>query len=630
MLFMYVIEVIPLKKGISIESLSYYSSTGYEAGTILQIPIKNKKITGVVVSTKSVSLAKTALRTATFSLKKLEIQPNATSLPKALVQTAQKISEHIPAHLGSLLFAMLPPDIRNGLRNYPHTQEHTNDEDSTPTILTNTYADRYISYRSHIRQTFAHRGSVLFIVPTSVDVERAKKQLESGIEKRVITFASTHTKRQIDLSYQAFDDLSQAKLIIATASYAFLDRHDITTIIVESSGSQHYISRSRPYIDVREALKEYAKVTNRSIILGDSLPLTEDEIKRRDEVYHTYEEHTKRLPLQSTLLVTTHPKSDDNPDAKFSLCTDELLETITRILNNRGNIFLHAARRGIAPLVVCYDCGHIFRCPDSGAPYSLLKTYKNSEEERWFFSTTSGKRVRAADVCPECGSWRLRQQGIGIQQVHDVIRTQFPKAEIFLLDHTTAKTHNKAKSIIKNFYESKKAILIGTNMAFPYITKPVECSAVISYEAMRAVPTWRADESVFAQLITLREITSKDVIVGTRNEPDELHTLATKGLIDQFYDGEIAVRKALAYPPFSVFILLSWAGTKEQTQEVETLITKQLPQTEVQFYSAPQSTDQETVRYGLIRTPTPSKETIDQLRTLPAYIKSEVNPARIV
>ena len=628
---MFVIEVIPLKKGIAIESLSYYSALSYEPGTILQIPIKNKKTAGVVTSIKPVSLAKTALRTATFSLKRLEPQPEAACLPKTLVQTTQKLTEYIPAHTGSILFAILPPDIKAGIRNYPQTAEYTNQEDTTPTILTTTHNDRYISYRSHIRQTFAHRGSVIFVVPTSASVEHAKKQLESGIEKRVITFASTHTKRQIDASYKAFEDLSQAKLIITTPNYAFLDRHDITTIIIESSGSAHYVARTRPYLDVRQILKVYAKEAGRSIILGDALPLTDDEIKRRNEEYNTYAEHTKRLPLQSELTIATHKKVDE--DNIFTLLTSELKEAIQRTLSNRGRVFLYAARRGMAPLVTCYDCGHIFRCPDSGAPYSLLKTFKNNQEERWFFSSTSGKRVRAPDVCNMCGSWRLREQGIGIQKVTDVIRKEFSQSDIFLLDHTTARTHSKTKNILKQFYDAKKAILIGTSMALPYITKPVECSAVISYEAMRAVPTWRADETVFSQLITLREITSKEVLVQTRNDPDELLTLASRGLVDQFYDGEITLRKALSYPPYSVFVLLSWLGNKTQAQEIETYITAHIPDIEIQFYNAPQSTEEKTVRFGLLRIEEktyPNKEIVEKLRSLPPYIKIEINPSRIV
>jgi primosomal protein N' len=628
---MFVIEVIPLKRGIFTESLSYYSAVSYEPGTLLVIPLRSKETTALVTSSKPVSAAKAALKTATFSLRKLEVQKEAAKLPSSLVRSAEKIAQLVPSSLGAILFSLLPPHIRDGERKYPKTSEHTGTEDPTPRLLTDTSANRYIAYRSHIRQTFAHRGSVVFVVPTSAAVEQAKRKLEGGIESRVITFSSGATKKQLGSAYEAFEDLRHAKLIITTPSFAFLDRHDITTIIIESSGSAHYNQRTRPYLDIREALKMFAKESGRSLLLGDSVPKTEDEVKRRDDKYATYDENTKRLELQGTIQLAQHKKISE--DEKYTLCTEELLETMQRTLAAKGHVFLYAARRGLAPAVTCYDCGYIFRCPDSGAPYSLLRTFKGDQEERWFLSSASGKRVRASDTCTQCGSWRLREQGIGIQNVYDQIRALFPKTEIFLFDHTTATTFTKAQKIVDQFYDTKKAILIGTSMALPYLLKPIDTTAVMSYEATKAVPTWRADETIFSLLVHLREITLKDVIIQMRTEPDELIELARRGFIDQFYDGEIAIRKALGYPPFSTFVLLTWLGTKEEVQQIEALVLKTLGKYEVSCYSAPQSSASKTLRYGLLRIKEnkwPDPALLGILRTLPPYIKIEVNPDKIV
>lgn len=628
---MFVIEVIPLKRGIGIESLSYYSALSYKAGTIISIPLRNQETMAVVIEFKPVSAAKTALKTATFSLRKLKAQPDARTLPLSIIKTAQKLSLQNPASLGAILFSLLPPEIRNGERMYPKAESKINTEDTIPKILTAISSHRYTEYKSCIRQTFAHRGSVIFVVPTSIEVEHAKKKLESGIENRVVTFSSTHTKKQLNASYEAFEDYRQAKLFIVTPAYSFLDRHDITAIIIEGAGSQNYIMRSRPYLDTKDVLKIFAKETGRSILLADAVPKTEDEIKRQDDIYTTYTEHTIRLELQGSVTLARHKKLEEGE--AFSLCTSELREAVSRVLSNRGHAFLYAARRGLAPAIACYDCGHVFRCPDSGAPYSLLRTFKEGVEERWFVSHTSGKRVRAADVCTHCGGWRLREQGIGIQQVHDEVRKVFPKIQIFLFDHQTATTNAKAKKIIADFYASKKGILIGTNMVLPYLQKPVDISAVMSYEATRTVPTWRADETIFSLLITLRELTLKDLIVQLRTEEDELLQFASKGLIDQFYANEIEVRKALLYPPYATFVLLSFKGTKEQTEEIEEMLAHVLQGNEIQFYSAPLSNKNETLRYGLLRIEAskwPKADLVERLRSLPPYIKIEVNPDRIV
>lgn len=627
---MFVIEVIPLTKSIGIESLSYYSAASYAPGTIIKVPLRKKEVQAIVTSAEPVSAAKTAIKAATFSLKKLAEQTETSTLPHSLMQTAEKLLTTTPAQLGSILFALLPPDIRLGLREYPRVSDYENHEDTTPSVLTAARNDRFIAYRSHIRQSFAHRGSVLFVVPTSAAVRYAKTNLEHGIEKRVVTFASTHTKKQINDAYEKFNDLTSAKLIITTPNFAFLDRHDITTIIIEECGSPHYKMRVRPYLDARTALQTYARCTGRSLLLGDLLPRSEEEILRREEHYTTYDEHPKRISFDSTMVVAQHEKKEG--EKNFAILTPELTEGITTTLKNKGRVFLYAPRKGIAPLVLCYDCGHIFRCPDSGAPYSLLETGSGEEMQRWFISTTSGKRVPAADTCPDCGSWRLREQGIGIQQVLQHARKLFPNIPITLFDHTTATTHTKAKKLAKQFYETKRSIMVGTSMALPYLDKPITLTALTSYEAARAVPTWRSEEQLLSLLLKLRELTQNDCYLQLRSDPDPLVKYASRGLIDDFYGEEILMRQTLSYPPYTYFVLLTWHGNKEQVLNIEQGITDQLP-VEMQCYNEPVQTKKGYTRHGLVRISRadwPDEALMEALRGLPPYVKVEINPDKIV
>ena len=628
---MFIIEVIPLSRAGTIESLSYYSACEYPTGALIEIPVRKKQIRGIVISTKPVSAAKTAIRAATFSLKKLAVQENIATLPSSLMKTANELALIMPSQIGSILFALLPPDIRAGVREYPLCTQYQNNENCTPTILCGTHDDRFMSYKSQIRQAFAHRGSILFIVPTSASVYAAKEQLEHGIEKRVLTFSSTHTKKQIEKSYEAFADLRTAKLIITTPNFAFLDRADITTIIIEESGSNHYTARTRPYLDARDVLKVYAKVTKRTILLGDILPRTEEEVSRRNDTYETHDEHPKRLSFDNIFTVSQHEKKEGEKD--FAIFTPEVIETVQRSLKGRKNVFFYAARKGLAPLVLCYDCGYIFRCPDSGAPYSLLETGTGDDMKRWFVSSTSGKKIRANDTCPDCGSWRLREQGIGIQQVIAHARKIFPDVPITIFDHTTATTHNKAKKLAKQFYDTHGSIMIGTSMAMPYLTLPVALTVMTSYEAARSIPTWRAEETLLSNLLHLRNKTADQCFVQTRTEPDYILKYAQKGLLSEFYDEEIMMRTALSYPPYATFVLLTWTGTQEQILQAEKYIDSQLTETEVQYYNAPVHTKRGITRHGLIRIDQqhwPDTTLINQLRQLPPTIRIEVNPDKIV
>jgi primosomal protein N' len=162
----------------------------------------------------------------------------------------------------------------------------------------------------------------------------------------------------------------------------------------------------------------------------------------------------------------------------------------------------------------------------------------------------------------------------------------------------------------------------------------VDLSAVISLDAARATPTWRADESLFRLLIRLRECTAKEVIVQTRTDADPLVEYASRGAVERFFDDEISLRQQLKYPPFSTFILLTWSGTPEVVAESEKVIKQILNSDLPQYYTNPHSSATQTHRHALIRIDSPDNiimaEIIQKVRQLPPYIKVEVNPERIV
>lgn len=630
---MFVILVTPLLRSTLLESLSYFSSIEYAVGSFLEVPIRGKKQRAIVTETRSVSSTKTALKAATFSLRKLPQQIDPVVLPSTIRATAEKLTEVYPTTAGALLFQLLPADIRNGSRDYPRTELIKHDQETTPHLLTARTDDRFVSYKSLIRSTFASKASTMIVVPTAVDIEYAKRTLEHGIKDRVVVFSPNQTKKQRDNAYLKLTDTTAAKLIITTPASAYLERADLTTIIIEQASSNHYVMRRRPYLDHRTALIAYSKIAGRKIVLGDTVPRTEDEVRRREETYITYDEEAKRIAFTAPLSIITQ-KDKPKPDSPFQLFSNELVTSVERALEAKGHVFFYAARRGLAPVVACIDCGLIFRCPDSNTPYSLIRTSKNGEEMRWFVSSTSGKKVKAADVCTNCGGWRLRERGIGIQSVFDEWKNIMPNTDVMVMDNTTASTPKLASKLAKEFFAKKSGILIGTQIALPFINQGIDVSAVISLDAARAVPTWRADESLFRLLLKLRECTAKEVIVQTRSETDNLLVHATRGAIERFYDDEIALREMLQYPPYSTFVLLTWVGDPKTVLSLEAPIAKILSAFTVNFYNNPNSSANKKERHGLIRIPRQDTETytllVAALRNLPPYVKVEINPERIV
>jgi primosomal protein N' (replication factor Y) len=629
---MYVIGLTPLKKGVHLDTLSYFSNQTYPHGSILEIPVRNKTIFGIVTHSEEVSAAKTALRAATFSLKKLPVQENAQALSKAYIQTAQELSEYYACSLSEILYAILPPEIRNGVIPLPHAHHTPARTQHTPEVLQADAHERERAYRSLVREAFAHGGSTQIIVPSPMEARHMFEKLSSGIEDRTILCTSTLTPKQKEAAFKQLEDYSKPKLIITTTAYAILERHDITTMLIEHARSQQFNSRTRPYLDLRKVTEIYARYTERRLIFSDLLPRSEEEQKRRDGVLLTHGETPKRLELSGKLEIV-HMKPDPNASTVFSLFSDTAIKAIEKTVKEKGKIFLFSARRGLAPVVACIDCGHIFRSPNTGAPYSLVRIKKNDIEERWFVCPTSGHRERAADICPKCSSWRLRERGVGIQAVYDELIRKLKNTPIILFDHTTAGTLKKALFLRDRFYKTKGAVLLGTQMVLPYLTEPVSRSVVVNMDSLYATPTWRLQGENLALLLRLREITSEELYIQTRSKADELLKHAQRGSVELFYNEELELRKTFNYPPFTNFIHLTWQGSDQFTNELEILLKKELGEYQKTFYSAPPSPKNTRICYCLVRIASkdwPKKDLGELLRKLPPSVRIMIDPDKVV
>lgn len=630
---MFVISIAPLKRGVSADVLSYFSSIAYKEGTLVRAPVRQTTVLGLVTKSEEVSTAKTALRAATFSLKRLPPQSDMVSIGEAYVNTAKELGFHYASSLGTILYNLLPPEIRDGDIPLPHTHHVAHAEKHPPHIMQAQKKDRYVQYRSLVRETFAHAGSVLLVVPASISAEEIKDELGVGIADRVIVLTSTMTKSELKKAYTHLDDFSKTKLIIATPSHALIERHDITLVIVEQSRSSYYKELNRPYLDYRDVLTIHAKHTGRKIILADILPRAEEEKKRRDDIYMTQGETPKRIAFASKLEIIDTTKPTQDIQTAFTLFSTAVISAIKDVRKRKGTVFLFTARRGLAPLIYCADCAYIFRSKASGAPYSLIRTKHNETEERWFVCGVSGEKVRASDTCPSCGSWRLRERGIGIQQVYDELDRHLPNAPIILFDHLTARTYKKALFLRDTFYKTRGAILLGTHMAVPYLTKPIQLSVVVNMDALLATPTWRLEEENLSLLLALRERSTERLMIQTRTPNAEVLSHAKSGTVEQFYSEELALRKTYHYPPYVTFIHFTWQGLSEETKKIEDEMHKILAEYPLTTYPHPAPSSTEPIMYGLLRIPStawPDTKLRGLIRQIHPSVRIVVNPDRIV
>ena len=88
----------------------------------------------------------------------------------------------------------------------------------------------------------------------------------------------------------------------------------------------------------------------------------------------------------------------------------------------------------------------------------------------------------------------------------------------------------------------------------------------------------------------------------------------------------------LLYPPFATFILLSYAGDRGAIDTIETEVKRLTAAFPGDYYTNPTSRDGKLLRHALFRLSDSKtkRACIETLKALPPYVRTEIDPDRIV
>src|SRR5690606_2700504 len=102
------------------------------------------------------------------------------------------------------------------------------------------------------------------------------------------------------------------------------------------------------------------------------------------------------------------------------------------------------------------------------------------------------------EICPDCGSKRIKYFGAGTQQVEQALSEMFPRARVVRWDSDTAANAEAHEAILKRFIDQKADIMVGTQMVAKGLDLPlVTLVGVVSADIGIALPDFRAGERTF-------------------------------------------------------------------------------------------------------------------------------------
>ncbi len=219
---MNVITVIPMSRGIGKETLSYYTASPVELGSIVSVPLRSKMVEALVVSIADARSMKAELRSATFSLKKIDKLVSRPYLSPAFMKTVEDTARYHAATIGATLHVLLPKVLKKASTTYKR-KEHVSE-----------IAPRIARYLSLIAEE-----------PNTVIVAPTKERQESLSKKVPVPIMLPSAVSTIPL--------------------------DTSLIIIDETESTAYKSIGRPFIDFRFVIERYATHIGARIVKETSI-----------------------------------------------------------------------------------------------------------------------------------------------------------------------------------------------------------------------------------------------------------------------------------------------------------------------------------------------------------------------
>jgi len=579
---MKILTVIPVAKGVFRENLTYFTSKDIRAGALVGVPVRKKIVPAIVVSSREIKTAKTAVKKSEFALKPIKsVKAESFFLPE-FIEACEKISDYFISPIGAAVREFVPKNI---LESPPLAEETAGTETSggercEVKIFQAPEKERLQFYKSAVREEFARKKSVFFCLPTIASANKISQELQKGIEKYTVILHGKMTKKKMAEEWKRALEEKHPVLIISTKSFFSLPRKDIGALILENENSPFYKSQTRPYIDARKAAEIMARTFKIRLILGDS-------VVRTETFFNIGKESVSRILSESEQIISQMGEKDSGKEQKnkvFSVIGGELRQKLELTRKKGGNSILFINRRGHSPTTVCNDCAKTILCGKCETPLVLHKERSKSKNTK-FICHKCLEETSAPERCPHCKGWNLKTLGMGTQKITEEAEEMFPEAKVFRMDGDTVKTQKQGSEMVKKFYETPGAILVGTEIIFSYLNRPIDLAAAISVDGLFTLPDFRINEKIFHILLQLRSLAKKTFLIQTRLPDGKNHPLfsnAIKGNISGFYKEEIEMRKQFQYPPFKLLIKITKeskneAALRNDAQELEEKLKKWNP-----------------------------------------------------
>lgn len=353
-----------------------------------------------------------------------------------------------------------------------------------------------------------------------------------------------------------------AKIVLGTRSAVFAPLKNIGLIVMDEEQESSYKSEQTPRYNARDIAKFRCYKHNALLLLSSATPSVESFYMAEKGIYNLVK-LTERYGKATLPQVSVVDMNEEQMKGNFSNYSTTLKELLSSNLIHKKQSIILLNRRGYNTFLSCRSCGQVVTCPNC----SISMTYHSANNR--MMCHYCGHSVPYTDECPDCHQHTLKFSGAGTQKAEQELVDMFPSARVLRMDADATMTKSSYETKLTAFANGEYDILIGTQMVAKGLDFPnVTLVGVINADQMLYSDDYRSYERAFSLLTQVvgrsgRGDSKGVAVIQTSTPENYVIGLSAKQDYDTFYKGEIGVRKALLYPPFSDICLIGYQGIIE-------------------------------------------------------------------
>ncbi len=351
----------------------------------------------------------------------------------------------------------------------------------------------------------------------------------------------------------------EIKVVVGARSALFLPFTKLRLIVVDEEHDGAYKQEDGVCYHARDMAVVRARFEGASFVLASATPSIESRVNAEMGRY-------AHLRLDTRAGARVLPRADaidmrvEGP-ARGRWLAPRLATAVGQTMARGEQALLFLNRRGYAPLTLCRNCGHRFRCRQCDA-WLVEHRFR-----RALICHHCGHLERRPTVCPECHAEEmLCSCGPGVERIAEETAQLFPDARILVLSSDFLGGGERLRRELEDIAKGSFDLIIGTQLVakghnFPYLT----LVGVVDADLGLGSGDPRAAERTF-QLIA--QVTGRAgrgdkpgaALIQTYQPEHPVMRALLCGDSEEFYAQEIALRERAGLPPFGRLAALIVSG----------------------------------------------------------------------